>query len=201
MTPDGRLRAVLDSVFTAPAYHWSKHPDPWQWVRDWLYRIVDWLLALRTEHPASFKLVLAAAGIVFVAILVHAGCILWRTIGRATGADASTHETAQADARDAEWHFRQADAAAAAGRYREALRLVFAGVVLRLDALGTVHRTAGKTPAEYAREARLAGEDRARLGELVSALYRHLYAGVPCGPEDYARWRGSARGSWHAAAG
>jgi hypothetical protein len=135
---------------------------------------------------------------VFAAILVHAGFILWQTVRRAA-ADTTARRVEAGETRDAEWHFRHADEAARAGRYREALRLGFAGVVLRLDGLGTVERAAGKTPAEYAREARLAQQDRERLGELVGALYRHIYGGVPCGPDEYARWRTAARGAWHEA--
>lgn len=200
MIPGDSLRAVLDSVFAAPAYRWQERPDPWRWLREWAERLTDWLIALRSEHPGGFKLVIAAAGVLFAAVLAHAGFILWQTVRRAAAAEVAA-PGAEADTRDADWHFRQADEAARGGLYREALRLVFAGVVLRLDALGTLERMAGKTPAEYAREARLAGDDRERLRDLVGALYRHVYGGVPCGPDDYARWRSAARGAWHEAAG
>ena len=201
MIPGDSLRAVLDSVFAAPAYRWAERPDPWRWLREWVQRIVDWLLTLRVEHPTGYKLVLAAAGIVFVAILAHAGYILWRTVRRTEDADDAVRAAKAAEVRDAEWHFRHADDAARAGRYREALRFIVAGVIVHLDELGVLKRRAGTTPAEYARAARLAGEDRERLTDLVRALYRHVYGGVPCGPEDYARWRGLAWGEWHEARG
>ncbi|HEU4647755.1 MAG TPA: DUF4129 domain-containing protein [Gemmatimonadales bacterium] len=201
MIPGDSLRAVLDSVFAAPAYRWSEQPDPLRWLREWLGRIVEWLLALRVEHPVGFKLVVAAAGVVFVAILAHAGVILWRTVRRADAADETVRAAARPEVRDAEWHFRHADEAARAGRYREALRLIVGGVIVHLDERGVLNRRAGTTPAEYARAARLTGDDRERLTDLVRALYRHVYGGVPCGAEDYARWRGLARGAWREAAG
>jgi hypothetical protein len=199
--PGDSLRAVLDSVFSAPAYRWAERPDPWRWLREWLARIVEWLLSLRMEHPTGYKLVLAAAAVVFVAILAHAGVILWRMVRRTDAEDDAVRAAEAAELRDAEWHFRQADDAARAGRYRDALRFIVGGVIVHLDELGALKRLAGTTPAEYARDARLAGDDRERLADLVRALYRHVYGGVPCGPEDYARWRGMARGAWHEAAG
>lgn len=201
MIPGDSLRAVLDSVFAARAYRWEDQPDPLRWLREWAERIIQWLFALRVEHPTGYKLVVAAAGIAFVAILAHAGFILWRTFGRTDAADDAVRATQAAEVRDAEWHFLQADAAARAGRYREALRFLVGAVIVHLDELGVLKRRAGTTPAEYARAARLAGEDRERLTDLVRALYRHVYGGVPCGPDDYARWRGLAQGAWREARG
>ena len=103
--------------------------------------------------------------------------------------------------RDAAWYLRAADQAAAAGRYREALRLAFDALVVRLDATGSVRWGPGKTARDYTREARLAPRERDRLRELVGLLYRHVYSGAPCGPAEFAALRDAASGDWHAATG
>jgi hypothetical protein len=103
--------------------------------------------------------------------------------------------------RDAGWYLRAADEAAGAGRYRDALSLGFEALVLRLDSLGSVRWSPGKTARDYAREARLAPADRERLGGLVGALYRCVYGGAPCGPDEYRALRGVATGEWDAPAG
>ena len=102
--------------------------------------------------------------------------------------------------RDAGWYFREADRLAAGARWSEAMRLAFQGVALRLEASGAIRYHPSKTPGELAREARLAGPDRARLRELVSGLYRHVFAGAPCDAEEWRRWRADAGGEWHAPA-
>ncbi|HET7600498.1 MAG TPA: DUF4129 domain-containing protein [Gemmatimonadales bacterium] len=195
------LRAVLDSVFAAPAYRWIEQPDPWAQLRAWFWRATEWLLALRADHPAAFRAVVAGMCLVVAAVLAHAGYVLWRTARGIARPDDVARAEAAPERRDAEWYARAADAAAARGRHREALRLAFMGLTLRLDALGVVRWAAGKTPAEYARETGLSAADRERLGALVRALYRYIYAAAPCGPEDYARWRAAAAEPWHAAAG
>ena len=90
---------------------------------------------------------------------------------------------------------READRAAAAGRIAEALQLAFVGLALTLDGAGLLRYHASKTPAECAREARLAAEDRERLRGLVRALYGTSSAGGPCAPDDYRRWREASRRS------
>jgi hypothetical protein len=94
----------------------------------------------------------------------------------------------------------EADRAARDGRYAEALRLGFLTLALELDADGSVTYSPGKTPADYAREARLAPADRGRLGDLVRTLYRHVYGAVPCGLDECERWLADARRDWHAPA-
>jgi len=69
-----------------------------------------------------------------------------------------------------------------------------------LDRQGLLRYHASKTPAECAREARLAGADRERLRQLVGALYAHVFGGTPCGTDDYRRWRQEIARPWHAPA-
>ena len=102
--------------------------------------------------------------------------------------------------RDAAWYLREADHAAAAGLIAEALQLAFVGLALTLDGQGLLRYHASQTPAEVARAARLAAQDRERLRALVQALYGYVFGGRPCAPADYRRWREGSAGPWHAAA-
>jgi hypothetical protein len=153
--PDDSMRAVLDSVFAAPAYTWAEGSHPLVLFREWWEHFADWLAATRIGHPALFNAMLLGLSVVLVGIMVHAGYVFQQTL-RAAG----RHETAATlsgtvSRRDVGWYLRAADQAAAAGRYREALRLAFDGLVVRLDALGSVRWGPGKTARDYTREARL----------------------------------------------
>lgn len=193
---------MLDTVFAAPAYAWVDETHPLVAVRGWWERLGDWLAASRLAHPALFQWLVFALVAVLVAILVHAAYVFQQTVraaARREGAEAAG--PVPSFRRDAAWYLQAADEAAGAGRYREALSLAFEALVLRLDALGSVRWGPGKTAREYAREARLAPAERERLARLVGALYRYVYGGAACGPDDYRALRGAAEGEWRAAAG
>jgi hypothetical protein len=197
---DDSLRAVLDTVFAAPAYVWVDQPQPFQLLRTWWGRLADWLVTARTDHPLLFQILVLALAAVLIAILVHAGYVFQQTLRAAARRD-STAVDSTTPRRDAAWFLAAADQAAAAGRHREALRLAFDALVVRLDAMGSVRWGPGKTARDYTREARLLPPDRDRLGGIVGLLYRHVYSGAPCGPREYAVLRGAAAGDWHAAPG
>lgn len=198
--PDDSLRAVLDGIFSDPHYRWAEPPDPFRWLRDAWVWLQDRLLALRTESPGLFRVFVAALAVLLALILLHAAYVFALTVRGATRRERAGAAPAGEPRRDGRWYLARADEAARAGRFLEALRLGFTALALHLDGLALVRYGAGKTPADYAREARVTGEDRERLRRLVQALYRHAYGGVPCGAEDYARWRADALGEWHATA-
>jgi hypothetical protein len=194
------LRAVLDTVFAAPGYRWASEPAPWRFLRVWWHRLAEWLQGLRADNPAVFRLLLLGVLVALILLLAHAAYVVWRTVhaGSATAERAPTPP--RADRRDAAWYAREADRAAAAGRMAEALQLAFVALALSLEAQGLLRYQSSKTPAECARDARLAREDRERLRELVRTLYAYVFGGRPCGPEEYRRWRESTGLPWHAPA-
>jgi hypothetical protein len=197
--PDDILRAALDSVFAGPAYRWVERPDPLRLLREWFGRLSEWLAALREGNPLWYRGLIALLVLVLLAILAHAAWIFWLTLRGATHADERTGPVDALPQRDPRSLRDAADRAAQGGRHADALRLGFLALALELDAGGAVTYAPGKTPADYAREARLAAADRGRLGELVRSLYRHVYGAVPCTRDDCARWLTDARREWHAA--
>ena len=200
MPPEETLRAVLDSVFAGPAYRWVERPDPLRLLREWFGRLSEWLAALREGSPLWYRAFIVLVVAVLLAILAHAAWIFWLTVRGATRTEDAARAADAPVPRDPRALQDEADRAAREGRYAAALRLGFLALALELDAGGSVSFAPGKTPADYAREARLAADDRGRLGELVRALYRHVYGAVPCSPDDCARWLADARREWHAPA-
>jgi len=197
---DDSMRAVLDSVFAGPGYAWAARAHPLALVREWWEHLADWLAAARIGHPGLFSALLLGLTAILVAIVVHAAYVFQQTLRAAGRRELATIPSGTLSRRDAAWYLRAADQAAGAGRYRDALRLAFDALVVRLDAMGLVRWAPAKTARDYTREARLTPRERDRLGQVVGVLYQHVYSGVPCGPDDYATLRGAAAGDWHAAA-
>jgi hypothetical protein len=200
--PDPRaFRETLDSVFAGPAYRWGEVPAPLRLLRQWWDRLGDWLVGLRADNPFAYRLLVVGLLLALLLVLAHAGWVVWRTALAANRHDQRLPRRDPIEPRDAGWYSRAADRAAAEGRMAEALQLAFAGLVLTLHDQGAVQYHASKTPAEYAREARLAEGDRDRLRALVRALYAHVFGGRPLGPDEYRRWRDAGAPPWHAPAG
>jgi Domain of unknown function (DUF4129) len=193
------LREALDSVFATPLYRWADEPGPLKLLRDWWHRLGDWLVGLRAANPTAFRLLVLALLLILLLIFAHAVYVVWRT-ARAAGRPTEPEQRASRESRDSSWYSRAADRAAAEGRLVEALQLAFVALTLTLHGQRVVDFHASKTPAEYAREARLAEADRERLGALVRALYAHVFGGRPLGLEEYQRWRDAGAPPWHAAA-
>jgi hypothetical protein len=195
------LRAALDSVFASSAYRWADTPAPIRLLRGWWDRLVEWLDGLRAGNPAVFRLLVVALLVALVLVLAHGAWVVWRTVRGAAVPGGGGTPLAAREPRDAAWYRRAADRAAAAGRIAEALQLAFVGLALGLESDGLLRYDPSKTPAECAREARLAPEDRLRLRALVHTLYACAFGGGACGADDYRRWREATAAPWHAAAG
>ena len=198
MPPDS-LRAVLDSVFAAPAYRWVDQPEPWYaFLIRWLQAASAWVLGLRESHPLGFRLFLAGLVLVLVVILVHAGWVLLHTIRAGPRPEALPDRSV--GRRDRSWYRREADRLAQEGRFVEAIQADFLALVLALDAEGLLRFHPGKTPGEYTRESRLAPGARQEFQALVQTLYGFAFARRPCGRDDFERWRAAARPERYAGA-
>lgn len=197
-SPDS-LRVALDSVFRSPAYDWRADDPAVAAVVRWWRSLIAWIGGLRDASPLLYRALIVLLVVALAAVLAHALWVLIRTIrGAADPADGSI-EPVPGIRHDAGWYLDSADALAAEGRFTDALQRAFVGLALRLDAQGFVQYQPSRTPAEVAREARLADRDRDRLRGLVRTLYATAFGGAPCGPEDYRAWRAQAQEEWHAA--
>lgn len=199
VAPDS-LRAALDSVFRSPAYDWRSPDVALSWLREHWLALLAWLGTLRDANPIVYRILIALLVLVLVAILLHAGWILYRTVRRADeGADAVA-VPGTVPVRGAAWFSAEADRLEREGRFADALQAAFVALARRLDELGLLQYHASRTPAECARDARLGDEDRSRLRRLVSELYRATFGAGAFGAEDYRRWRAEADETWHAPA-
>lgn len=193
-------RAVLDSVFATKPYQWAPQSAILRLLSEWWSSLVSWIDGLRANNPLLFRIFLVTVLLAWVAIFVHAAWLVWLTVRGAARADRSVALPVAGERHDAEWYSRAADRAAAEGRFAEALQLAFVALALTLEGQGLLQYHPSKTPAECAREARLAGSDRERLKELVRSLYSYAFGGRSLALDDYRRWRENGAGSWHAPA-
>ncbi len=197
--PD-RYRAVLDSVFATEPYQWTPPPPILRLLSQWWDRLTAWADGLRADNPLLFRIFLLAVLLAWLGIFVHAVWLLWTTMRGAARAEQAPPALSTGERRDADWYSREADRAAEEGRLAEALQLAFISLALTLDAGGLLQYHPSKTPAECAREAKLAGADRDRLRGLVRTLYAGAFGGRPIAVQDYRRWRELGEGPWHASA-
>jgi hypothetical protein len=194
------FRAILDSVFSAPAYRWVNQPSATRLLRRWWDRLGEWLQSLQSDNPDLFRYLVMGLLLALILIFVHAGYLIWQTMrGTPRPTDRSLPSTPSV-AHDAQWFEREADRAAAEGRRLDALQLAFVALALRLESQGVLRYHASKTPAECAAQVRLGDPDRERMRQLVRALYGYVFGGRPCSLEDYRRWREMTTSLWHAPA-
>ena len=66
-------------------------------------------------------------------------------------------------------------------------------VTLELDRRRLARFHPSRTPHEYVMEPALSVEARREMHQLVQALYRYVFAGVPCDAADYEAWHRQAR--------
>jgi uncharacterized protein DUF4129 len=197
--PADSLRAVLDSVFAGSAYQWVEPPRPFAFLGRWWRALEDWLTAFREGNPHLFEVFFWCLVLILVMVLVHASYVMFQTI-RAAGTPEESRLPRPSEQHDAAWYRRGAERLAAEGRFLEAMPLDFLALILELDARQVVRFQGSKTPGEYAAEAQLPEEQRAVLREAVRGLYGHVFAEIPCGPDEYLAWRDLTLGQRYAAA-
>jgi hypothetical protein len=196
---DDSLRAVLDTVLSAPAYQWTETEPRLSWLARWWRTLVDWLGRFRESNPTAADILFWSLAAVLVIIFVHGGWIMYRTIRGATEAEGRGVSAGALAIRDERWFQRLADQLAGEGRFAEAMQAAFTALALRLEARGVLRFHPSKTPREYAREARLADSAKTTLQASVSELYAHAYAGRPCSRDQYRAWLMGLDQEWHAA--
>jgi hypothetical protein len=182
--PADSIRRVVREVFARPDYEWVETVRR-HWLRDLWRGLQQWLARLSAQHPTGAKLLFWGALLLLVALLAHIGLTVWR-IYRATVTPSGLPLPGPAAVLlDARGHLARAEVLARDGRYTEALAHRFLALVLELDRRQALSFHPSKTPAEYAREARLADAGRASFGDLVGRLYRHVFGAEPVDAAQY----------------
>lgn len=189
--PRDSIGAVLRDVFASPEYAWETRVHPLQFFIDRYRDLLRWLADLATSHPIAYWTLMGLLTGVLLAVLGHLGYLVWRALKPRAMTTAGA-AAAPARVRDAAWYLREALRLAREGRFADAAGHRFLALVLELDRRRVVRFHPSKTPAEYAAEARLDASGAAALGDLVSRLYGHLFAGLACRADDLAAFDAQA---------
>ncbi len=193
-------RAALDSVFATGPYHWTPAPAVIVLISEWWDWLVNWVDSLKSNNPLVFRAFFVIVVLAWLGIFLHAAWLVWLTVRGAARSERAIALPVAGERHDAEWYSREADRAAAEGRLADALQLAFVALALTLEEQGALRYHPSKTPAECAREARLARQDQERLRALVRSLYAFAFGGRTIVADDYRRWRELGAGPWHAPA-
>jgi tetratricopeptide (TPR) repeat protein len=202
LPPERAVRQAIAAVLSRPEYQACAPRLPQRWsaallslldrLLRWLLRPLEWVVErLEGARGEAVPLVRWLVGglltLVLVLVLLH---LYYMAISafRAGGQKRGGRAGAAADLRaDPAVLLAQAQAAAAQGHYRQALRLLYQATLLRLDRAGLVVCHPARTNWDYAQA--LAGH--AHLAEpfhtLTLIVDRALYAAAPVAGEDFAR--------------
>lgn len=181
--PADSIRAVLRRVFAAPEYEWEEPRDPFGFLRELYAALLEWLEAFQESHPVAYLLFVALVTALLLGILAHFGYLVWRSV-RPRLPDEPGVARVVGIRRDAAWHLEEARRLVREGHYAEALAHRFSALLLDLEGRRVLVVHPSKTPAEYVGEAQLDDAERSALSGLVGTLYRHLFGGVPCTPDE-----------------
>ncbi|MCD6350741.1 MAG: DUF4129 domain-containing protein, partial [Armatimonadetes bacterium] len=156
----------------------------------WVFKPIKWIIDKLSQlggkgNPTSRWLVTALLIVAAILILLHvyytaAGAFGRRGRRRARAVSGGT-------AADPAVLLRQAQAAASEGDYRQALSLLYASVLLRLDRVGLLDYHPAITNWSYVESLSAPQEIRGRFRELTALADRALYAEVPVTAEHFAR--------------
>jgi len=182
----------VTEVFARSEYRWATGRNLAQWLLEQIGRLLDGLGQAQRHHPAVFRALLVVLIVALLATLIHMGYVVWRVTRPTVRTPGASGALGGLHLEDARAHRERADQLAAAGRYVEALAHRFVALVLELDRRDALKFHPAKTPAEYAREARLDGSGRASLSELVAQLYAHVFGAVPCDEHAYREFAAQA---------
>lgn len=191
------LRAVLDSVFAAPAYQWEEPSQPFAFLGRWLGWVVEQIVRWGRDNPTALKVLFWAGVALLALVLIRAAWRIYAGFRRSADPRAPA---AAAVPRDAQWYRKEADRLHREGRWLEAMQADFTALIFLLERRQIVRYHPSKTPREYAREAALPEGPRAELGDLVWSLYRHLFGHEPVTAAAALAWRERTADDRYAAA-
>jgi hypothetical protein len=163
------IRAARDAVMSRPEFRYGA-PRQKSFVEELWDGFADWLGAFRAAHPTLFLVVFAALAALLLAIVAH---IVWtiRAAREARWSDVAAGDIDAAMRRGDAAPFRaRAVEHAAAGRFDEAVRDLYAALLLTLDRRGAVRYASHKALLDYRIEA-ARDVDAARTLDLFASTY------------------------------
>lgn len=165
----------------------------WDWIGDTIHQLLDQVLDLLNdvlERPMVSQVVLIVLTVILIALLLH---LIWTILALKEPlkrGDAAP-KAAPVTTLSPQPHLSEAAELAAAGRYLEASRALYLGVILWLDGTGRTRYQESKTGREYARE--LSGSPLVPpFRKLLGAFYPVAYGGRPAERESFEAMRSAA---------
>ncbi len=146
------VRAARDAVMARPEFRYGPPPSK-SFVEDLWDAWQEWIAAFRTGHPVAFVVVYAAMAVVLVALVAQ--IVLTQRMLRRAEFQSDVLDDADAAMRrgDASPFRARAVEHAAAGRYVEAVRDLYAALLVTLDRRGVVRYASSKALLDYRIEA------------------------------------------------
>jgi hypothetical protein len=142
------IRAARDAVFQRPEFHYGE-PARRSFLADWFEAFAEWQQQLVEEHPVAATVLFVGLAVLLVALIAH---IVW-TLRMARQAEWQSDEAsggASAMRRGDPSPFRaRAVEHAAAGRFDEAVRDLYAALLLTLDRRGALRYAPHKALLDY----------------------------------------------------
>lgn len=162
----------------------------WEALFGWLRGILSQPLfeGLQRAHPVAFW-VLVAGLIGLLGLLLFHFAVILRSSLRATPRKVGEVSAAPDSKPGPQDLVAEAEQAAAAGRYREAIRCVYRALLSRLDAEGLISYDQTKTNWEYLNTIRSIEALYKPFAELTMLFDRKWYGLEPANVNDYQRCR------------
>lgn len=178
----GTVHADTGSILAERQFHhstsWVDHVDGW-WHRV-LADLVRWFFSGSG---------LTIAGLVLAGVLVVVGLVLAARLAWRVQSDPAVriHED-EVGRRPVDWQ-AEADAHAAAGEWRPALRCRYRALIAELAEREVVEEIPGRTAREYEQQVRRRAPAAAAAFDQASEMFESVWYGFePCGPDDLERF-------------
>ncbi len=176
----------LERIFARPEFQ-EPRPGVFGFLTEWLREFFDWVSSLFGSSPVLFWIILIICLVLLALLLLHMGLTVYRVFHLERVDRQSLHSTAR-QLLSAEY-IQQANKAAQAQEYTEAIRCLFLALVYHYDENNEFVFKPALTNREY-----LAGfADQPQLAEqltgFVDTIDQHWYGMMSCSQSIYQQHR------------
>jgi hypothetical protein len=203
--PSGEFRAatsraaadtVLQSVLSRPEFQTKEPGRGWEerfilWLDRLLRRLFSGTPVATTGSDWPARLVLAAVVLLLAILLARVVLLVLPNLRRRSRPEPELPVGELLVPSEPDLLLSAAEREAAAGRYREALRLAFQALVVRLDRAGVLPEDRSRTHWELLRDLRRAGRDPLyrELAPITRRVDERLFGGRTATVDDYQACR------------
>jgi hypothetical protein len=193
---EGQTRATLQRVLSQSEYETREKGPSWEerfvlWLSRLLERLFPRTARAPAESEAAARWMLAFVVLVLAVLVARIVLLVLPNLRRRARHGPELPVGELLVPREPEALLAEAERKAAAGEYREALRLAYLATVTRLDRAGVLPEDRSRTHWELLRALRRAGRDLLyrELAPLTLRLDERLYGGRTATMEDYQACR------------